>query len=318
MANQRKLKDILFGAKKDGKTFAEQSTEALTKNQYEMVKNSTGKYLETTVYDVSIKDIDLSDKRFQMRLPDHDITEVKKSIAEEGQQTPVVLMQKRGNPKFLIISGFTRIQAIHELKQATVKAFVKVDLKDVQALTIALIENEARKDLTDWERIQGVVMLIKEGKTANQVALDIGKDKSTISLYQKVFASKEAIRNALKQNKINFTKAHILSVHQDKLSDKQIAEVIEKSKDLSVQNLKNVLSEVIQKSKEIGDAVDKEASKPKRAVSVKRDKFAVDIRFNKAGKYYKLHGKININANNATAVISRLEEIIAELKNIKE
>ena len=75
---------------------------------------------------------------------------------------------------------------------------------------------------------------------------------------------------------------------------------------------------VLQKSKGIGDAVDTEASKPKRAVAVKRDKFAVDIRFQKSGKYYKLHGKININQTNATAVISRLEEIIAELKNIKE
>ena len=286
----RNIKDILFGSGNNpaNKTFAETSTNALAKNQYEVTKNSTGNFLESVVYEVPINDIDQSDKRFQMRLPNHDISEIKKSIEEKGQQTPAVLLQMKGHDKFIIISGFTRTQSICELRINVVKAFIKKDIQEVEALTIALIENEARKDLTDWERIQGVVKLVKGGKTVTQVAADIGKKHSIISLYQKVYDSKESIREALKTNQINFSQANALANVQDKLSDKQIEELISKSKDLSVQNTKNVIAEILKGDNQVGDAVQKEKNRPKSAVTKKKNRFAVNINLRRSAKCISL------------------------------
>ncbi len=314
----RNIKDILFGSGNNpaNKTFAETSTNALAKNQYEVTKNSTGNFLESVVYEVPINDIDQSDKRFQMRLPNHDISEIKKSIEEKGQQTPAVLLQMKGHDKFIIISGFTRTQSICELRINVVKAFIKKDIQEVEALTIALIENEARKDLTDWERIQGVVKLVKGGKTVTQVAADIGKKHSIISLYQKVYDSKESIREALKTNQINFSQANALANVQDKLSDKQIEELISKSKDLSVQNTKNVIAEILKGDNQVGDAVQKEKNRPKSAVTKKKNRFAVNINFKKVGEVYKFKAKFIISKDNKEEVREKLEEILKEIKGV--
>ena len=314
----KKITDILFGVgnKPADKSFAETSAAFLAKNQYEVAKNSSGNFIESVVYEVPLSDIDIDDTRFQMRLPNNDISEVKKSIEEEGQQTPVILLKMKEQDKLIIISGFTRTRAIQELKRPIVKATIKTDMQEVDALTIAFIENEARKNLTDWERIQCFVMLLKKGKTVTQVAKDIGKDHSTVSLYQKVYDSKEPIREALKRNLINFSKANMLARYQDRLNDAQIEEVLSKATELSVQNLKNVIEEILENRTSVKTAVREEKEKPKRNNAKKRNRFAVNINFKKSGEIYKFSAKFLIAKENKDEVKSKFEEILKEIANL--
>ncbi len=314
----KKITDILFGVgnKPADKSFAETSAGFLAKNQYEVAKNSSGNFIESVVYEVPLEDIDIGDTRFQMRLPNNDISEVKKSIEEEGQQTPVILLKMKEHDKLIIVSGFTRTRAIQELKRPIVKATIKTDIQEVDALTIAFIENEARKNLTDWERIQCFVMLVKKGKTVTQVAKDIGKDHSTVSLYQKVYDSKEPIREALKKNLINFSKANMLARYQDRLNDAQIVEVVSKATELSVQNLKNVIEEILENKTSVKTAVREEKEKPKRNVTKRRNRFAVNINFKKSGEIYKFNAKFLIAKENKDEVKSKFEEILKEIASL--
>ena len=290
-------------------------TGELTNSKYNMAKNSVLGFAPEIIYEVPLEDIDLSDKRFQMRLPGHDISGIKSSIENGGQETPAVLLKRKDFNKLILISGFSRAQACDELN-IKLKALIKTEVNDADCVLIGLTENEARKDLADWERIQGTVMAIKEGKTASEVAKAIGKDHSTVSLYQKVFNAKEPIRTALKKDLINFTKAHILSVNQDRLTDTQIEEVILKTKDMTVSNFKNVVSEILNGKRPLNEAVQKEKDKPKRTIKSKRNRFAVNIKFKQTGEVFRFSAKILIGKENKDEVRTKFEEILKEIKDV--
>lgn len=298
------------------KTFAEASANALEKNQYEVVKNSTGNFRENCIYEVPLKDIDQDDKRCQMRESKQDISAIKKSIEEVGQRTAVVLNQKKGCAKYIIISGFTRTRAISELKLLTVRAIILNDISDIDALEYAMTENEARKDLTDWERIHGVVMLINGGRTAIQVAAIIGKDDSTISYFRKVYSSKSIITEALKKDVISYTQALALTLNQDKLNDAQLRDLVSRSEDLSVSQLKDAIRELLISVDTVVDPIQAQKRKPKTSVNSQRNNSGIYFRSSKTGDTLYCNAKFAVSKENKAEAIMKIEQLLKDIKEL--
>ena len=119
--------------------------------------------------------------------------------------------------KLIIISGERRVRAHKQLGKETIEAkYVKGDL-----LTLALMENILRSDLTAIEFAESVAALQKQKNcSSNDIAEIIGKKKSTTSEILKIASLPEEIRNDAR-TKPYMTRERLLKVARRKDADTQ-------------------------------------------------------------------------------------------------
>lgn len=123
------------------------------------------------------------------RMGEHDAgaeDALRASIEKTGQTTPVLLRPDPENPgRFRIIYGRRRVSALRSLKQK-VKAIIRDDLSDSDAVVIQGQENSVRKDLSFLERARFLVAIEAEG-FPRAVAIDaLAIDKARASNYAKL------------------------------------------------------------------------------------------------------------------------------------
>ncbi len=107
------------------------------------------------------------------------IDELVASIREVGVLEP--LLVRREPQGFQIISGERRYRAAVEAGLDKVPCIV-LDVDDAQVLTIALIENLQRQDLSPFEEAEGLRALVEQfDYTHEQVAKKIGKARTSIT-----------------------------------------------------------------------------------------------------------------------------------------
>lgn len=108
------------------------------------------------------------------------------SIAKTGQTTPVLLRPDPNNPgTFRIIYGRRRVRALRAL-DLPVKAIIRDDISDSDAVVIQGQENSVRKDLSFLERARFLVAIEAEG-FPRAVAIDaLAIDKARASNYAKL------------------------------------------------------------------------------------------------------------------------------------
>ncbi len=113
-------------------------------------------------------------------------TALRDSIARTGQTTPVLLRPDPEQPgRFRIIYGRRRVRAIRSLGQK-VKAIIRDDITDEDAVIIQGQENSVRKDLSFLERARFLVAIEAEG-FPRAVAIDaLAIDKARASNYAKL------------------------------------------------------------------------------------------------------------------------------------
>ncbi len=101
------------------------------------------------------------------------------SIAASGLLQPVVV--RPVGSRFELIAGERRWRAVQSLGWKTVSAIVR-EVDDQAALTLALIENLQRDDLTPLDAALGYQQLMSEfGLPQTEVARLVGRDRSTVS-----------------------------------------------------------------------------------------------------------------------------------------
>ncbi len=107
------------------------------------------------------------------------IDELVASIREVGVLEP--LLVRREPRGFQIISGERRFRAAVEAQLEHVPCIV-LDVDDAQVLTIALIENLQRQDLSPFEEAEGLRALVNRfDLTHEEVAKKIGKARTSIT-----------------------------------------------------------------------------------------------------------------------------------------
>jgi ParB family transcriptional regulator, chromosome partitioning protein len=108
------------------------------------------------------------------------LEELKASILKAGLLQPVVV-RAGGGAGYELIAGERRLRACQALGWERIPA-VKRDVDDRTVLTLALIENLQRDDLSPVDEARGYERLIAEfNLTQQEVADAVGRDRSTVA-----------------------------------------------------------------------------------------------------------------------------------------
>ncbi len=119
--------------------------------------------------------------KYQMRedFAESDIRELSETIKENGVVQPILVTKKEDG--YMLIVGERRWRASRMAGMDTIPA-IERELDDVDTLTVSLIENIQRKDLSPIEEANAYRMLIDEfSYTQKEVSRRIGKSRSTVA-----------------------------------------------------------------------------------------------------------------------------------------
>jgi ParB family chromosome partitioning protein len=142
------------------------------------------------------------------------LVELTASIEASGLLQPVVVRPKNG--KFELIAGERRWRAIQRLGWPKIPAVVK-DADDQTLLTLALIENLQRNDLTPIDEAAGYQRLGEEFKLAqSEIARLVGRNRSTVANLLRLLKLPDQVKTLVQQG--NLSEGHaraLLSVESE-------------------------------------------------------------------------------------------------------
>lgn len=129
------------------------------------------------------------------------LQELTASLQVSGLLQPIVVRSNHGS--FQLIAGERRWRAAQRLGWSRIPAVIK-DVDDRTLLTLALIENLQRDQLSAVEAATSYQRLIEEFKmTQAEVARLVGKDRSTVANALRLLGLPEEVRTLLHQGVIS-------------------------------------------------------------------------------------------------------------------
>jgi len=176
----------------------------------------------------SLVELAISDIRPNPYQPRQDVDqaaleELKSSIQQAGLLQPVVVRPRPraegegegGGGGYELIAGERRLRACQALGWERIPA-VKRDVDDRTALTLALIENLQRDDLSPVDEARGYERLIAEFNLAQQDVADaVGRDRSTVANALRLLKLPEAVLQMLHEGHLSVGHARALLAIED-------------------------------------------------------------------------------------------------------
>lgn len=154
------------------------------------------------------------------------LEELAASIQASGLLQPIVVRANHGS--YQLIAGERRWRAVQRLGWQKIPAVIK-DVDDRTLLTLALIENLQRDQLSAVEEATSYQRLIEEfGVSQVEVARLVGRDRSTVANALRLLKLPEEVRSMLHQGKL--TEGHaraLLSIGDTKLILRAAEEAVE-------------------------------------------------------------------------------------------
>ena len=152
---------------------------------------------------IQLKVSEIIPGRFQPReLFDPDkLRELMLSIKEKGVIQPVIVRPKGDG--YELIAGERRLRAVKELGIGQVPAIIK-DVKDDEALEIALIENIQRDNLNPIEEAKAYQRLSEEfSLTQEQISEKVGRNRASVSNMLRLLRLPEKIKEEIYLGRIS-------------------------------------------------------------------------------------------------------------------
>ena len=163
--------------------------------------------------EISLDEIDVSGSQPRRRFVDQTIAELAQSIASHGVLQPI-LVEPAGS-RYRIIAGERRFRAARRAGLQRIPALVRTSTDD-ERLTLALIENIQREDLTPLEEAQAYRRLIEvSGISQEDLATRVGKNRSTISNSLRLLGLPMEMQDALTDGTISAGHARALLMIPD-------------------------------------------------------------------------------------------------------
>lgn len=129
------------------------------------------------------------------------LTELVASIEASGLLQPVVVRARNG--AYELIAGERRWRAVQRLGWPTVPAVVK-EADDQTLLTLALIENLQRNDLSPIDEAQGYQRLVEQFKLPQaEVARMVGRNRSTVANLLRLLRLPEPVRGMVHDGRLS-------------------------------------------------------------------------------------------------------------------
>lgn len=194
--------------------------------------------------DVDIDLLSPSNEQPRVSLDEARLDELAASIRSNGVIQPVIV-RRTGNT-YRIIAGERRWRAAQRAGLLKVPVIVR-DIgegSDQQLLELALVENLQREDLNPIDQARAYQRLIDEfGRTQEQVAAAVGKDRTSIANYLRLLALPEEVRGNVSSGEITMGHAKALLALSSEASQRQAArEVISRS--LSVRETESMVKQL--------------------------------------------------------------------------
>ena len=187
---------------------------------------------------VSIHEIRPNTRQPRKDFDDDTIAELTASIKEKGIIQPIVVRQSGSG--YEIIAGERRWRAAQRAGIVKVPVVIK-DATDMEALELALIENLQREDLNPIEEASGYQHLIDVyGLTHEEVSVQIGKDRSTITNHLRLLKLSEEAKRALIEGEITAGHARAL-LGLESLADANLVLQAIRKKKLSVRTTESLI-----------------------------------------------------------------------------
>ena len=257
------------------------------------------------IVDIAIDLIDISPYQPRIIFNESALNELAESIASSVQVAPIIVRPKPDG-RFELIAGERRFRASKLLKRLSIEAVIRV-ISDEDAAVLALIENEAREDLTDYERGKAYKSLIDRQFVLSQS-----------NLAHRIGCSNATITRCLSYFKLPKEVIELLDLNPALLGNKVVADfakICERGfSEIAIKNIKAIANEGVSQEvalnktrREIEELSGKISSKstPKQLTSSGRT--VAEFHFDgKRGLVLKCEKGIN-----PELIIERLEKILA-------
>ncbi len=167
------------------------------------------------------------------------LEELTVSIKEKGVIEPLLVRAISGG-KYELVAGERRLRASKLANLKTVPIVI-MDCDDDEMLEIALVENIQREDLNPIEEALAYKNLLdRNNYTQEQMAIRVGKDRSTIANSIRLLSLPEEIRGDIIETRISMGHARaLLALEDDELKLKVKNQIIKDS--LSVREVENLI-----------------------------------------------------------------------------
>ena len=159
---------------------------------------------DQTFLHVSLKHIVASQKQPRKKFPDKSLRELAQSIKVKGVLQPLIVRKHPSLDNFYeLVAGERRWRALKKLEVERVPVILR-KVNDDEILEVALLENIQRENLTVIEEAQSYQdLLTTHGFTQEELALRIGKDRSTIANIMRLLQLPSPLKNDLENGRIS-------------------------------------------------------------------------------------------------------------------
>jgi ParB family transcriptional regulator, chromosome partitioning protein len=159
--------------------------------------------------EVDIDLIDPNPDQPRLRFNEDKLNELAQSIRANGLVQPL-LLRRSANGRYQIVAGERRWRAGQRAGLRSVHAVVR-NIPDSKLLELALIENIQREELNPIEEASAYQRLIHNlGLTQDEVAQQVGKDRSSIANYLRLLKLPEDVQRMLEDELISMGHARAL------------------------------------------------------------------------------------------------------------
>jgi len=170
---------------------------------------------EGSLVELPIKDIRPNPFQPRKTVDPAALEELVSSIKQAGLLQPIVVRRANGGSTYELIAGERRLRACQQLGWERIPA-VQREADDRTLLTLALIENLQRDDLSPVDEARGYERLIAEFKLAQQDVADaVGRDRSTVANALRLLKLPEMVLQMLHEGQLSVGHARALLALED-------------------------------------------------------------------------------------------------------
>lgn len=193
--------------------------------------------------DIDIELIDPNPDQPRSVFAENKLEELAQSIKMNGLVQPIIL-RRQENGRYQIIAGERRWRATQRAGLRQISAIVR-DVEDSKLLELALIENIQREELTPIEEAQAYNKLLNTlGLTQEEVAVRVGKDRSSIANYLRLLKLPEEVQQQVEANQLTMGHARaLLSLSKAEEQCNVASEIIKKK--LSVRETERLIKKLV-------------------------------------------------------------------------
>ena len=166
-------------------------------------------YLETTVRDIPIADIDPNLSQPRKEFDKDALEQLADSIRQAGVLQPILVVEN--GMRYRIVAGERRYRAARLAGLETIPCITR-SLTEVQQLEAALIENLQREDLNPIEEAQAIKALMQQcGYTQEEAAKRLGKSRPAVANLLRLLSLPESIIQMVIAGELSAGHARVLA-----------------------------------------------------------------------------------------------------------